>query len=142
MHTGLLLAVIIAFSAVEVNQKQASSSQPTKTLVELWCGGDDSLTRGVCYAADKAFEASADFAFSDEEAKPQLVVRIPTNVDWKEKNQRTRVFYVVEFTSADDKKFSKRKGTCWDDDFSVCANQILAEARIARRKLLPKSPSR
>jgi len=142
MHTGLLLAVIIAFSAVEANQKQASFSQPTKTLVELWCGGDDSLTRGVCYAVDKAFEASADFAFNDEEAKPQLVVRIPTNVDWKEKNQRTHVFYVVEFTSADDKKLSKRKGNCWDDDFSVCANQILAEARIARRKLLQKSPSR
>ena len=101
MQIGFLLAAIIVFSSVAVNQKESASLKPTKMLVEVWCGGDDNLTRGVCIATENAFESSADFALNTEEKNSALVVTILTNVDWKKMNQRTRVFYTVEFSSAD-----------------------------------------
>ena len=137
MQIGFLLAAIIVFSSVEVNQKDPALLKPPKMFVELWCGGDDTLTQGVCFAAQNAFESSADFALADENDRA-LVVTIPTNVDWKEKNHRIRVSYTVEFSAADAKKVIKRKGACWDDDYAVCASQILKEAKIAHRKLLAK----
>jgi hypothetical protein len=135
MQIGFLLAAIIVFSSVDVNQKETASLKPTKMLVEVWCGGDDTLTRGVCIAAENAFESSADFVLNTEANNRALVVTIPTNVDWKEMNQRIRVFYTVEFSSPDAKKISKRKGACWEDDFATCATQIAKEAKIAQRKM-------
>lgn len=93
------------------------------------------LTRGVCYALESAFESTSDFALSDGNPPGILVVTIPTNVDWKENGKRTRVFYTVEFTTADDKKLRTRKGKCWNDNFARCANQILKQARIEARKV-------
>jgi hypothetical protein len=138
MQIGFLLAALIVVSSVEVNKKESASQKPTKMLVEVWCGGDDNLTRGVCLAAENAFESSADFTLAIGENKGTLVVTIPTNVDWKEMNQRSRVFYTVEFSAADAKKISKRKGACWEDDLAACANQIVKEAKIAQRKILAK----
>ena len=136
MHIALLI-LIIFLSPFEQNQKEAAS-KPMRTLVEVWCGGDDNLTRGVCIAVEKALESSEHFAWNTDAKKGTLVVRIPTNVDWKELNQRTRVFYKVEFTSSEGKKISKHKGSCWEDDLAICTSQIVKEAIIAGRKLQPK----
>ena len=138
MQIGLLLAAMIVVSSVEVNQKESASLKPTKMLVEVWCGGDDNLTRGVCIFAENAFASSADFALANEESKGTLVVRIPTNVNWKEINQRTRVFYFVEFSSVDAKKLNKNKGECWEDELAVCANLVVKGAKLAQRKMLAK----
>jgi|GEM_PF-1033112 len=138
MQIVLLLAAIIVFPSVEVKQNESASLKPTKMLVEVWCGGDDNLTRGVCIFADKAFESSADFSLASGENKGTLVVTIPTNVNWKEINQRTRVFFSVEFSSADAKKISKRKGECWEDELAACANQIVKAAKTAQKKMLAK----
>jgi hypothetical protein len=126
---------MIGVSFLAIFQKEAAPISPTKIPVEVWCGGDDMLTRGVCYALEDAFASSADFALSDGHPPGILVVTIPTNVDWKEKGKRTRVFYTVEFTTADDKMLRTRKGKCWNDDFARCVNQIVKQARIEARKL-------
>lgn len=132
---NLVVSMMMAVSLLAIHQKEAAPPKPIQTPVEAWCGGDDNLTRGVCYSLVTAFESTADFAVSDGEKAGTLVVRIPTNVEWKDIRKRTRVFYTVEFTTADDKKLRTRKGKCWDDDFAECANQIVKQARIAARKL-------
>jgi hypothetical protein len=137
MHIALLAAIIL-LSPFEQNQKEAASPKSTKTLVEVSCGGDDNLTRGVCIAVENALESSAHFDWNTADKKGALVVIIPTNVDWKELNQRTRVFYKVEFTSSEDKKISKHKGSCWENDLATCGRQIVKEAIVAGRKLQPK----
>ena len=125
------MSVMIAVSFLPVYQKEAAPLKPPQTPVEVWCGGDDGLTQGVCYALESAFESSADFVLSDGKPPGMLVVTIPTNVDWKKSGNRTKVLYTVEITSADDKKLRTRKGKCWNDDFARCANQIVKQARIA-----------
>lgn len=126
---------MIVVSSVSIFQKEAVRPKPTQTPVDVWCGGDDAYTQGVCDAVEKAFASSPDFDFNSETKPGTLVVTIPTNVDWKQIGKRTRVFYTVEFTTVDDKKLRTRKGKCWNDDFARCANQIVKQARIAVRKL-------
>ena len=96
------------------------------------------LTRGVRDALETAFASAADFVPSYGKKAGTLVVTIPTNVDWKDSGKRTRVFYTVEFTTADEKKLRTRKGSCWEGDYAECANQIVKQARIAARKLHTK----
>jgi hypothetical protein len=64
-----------------------------------------------------------------------MIVTIPTNVDWKERGTRTRVFYTVEFTSSNDRNLGKKKGECWENELKICASQIVRQAKIAARKL-------
>ena len=136
MHLAFFFAAIIAFSKVDSNQKKAVWPKPTKTLVELSCGGDDNLTRGVCIAIEHSLSSSAEFEWNTEEKKGALLVVIPTNVRWKELNQRTRAFYQVIFRSNDDDKtISKHRGSCWEDEIAVCGQQIVNEAIKIRRKL-------
>jgi hypothetical protein len=135
---SLLLSLMIVVSSVSIFQKEAVRPKPTQTPVDVWCGGDDAYTQGVCDAVEKAFASSPDFDFNSETKPETLVVTIPTNVDWKQIGKRTRVFYKVEFTSAGEKKLRTSKGSCWNDDFAKCANQILKQARIALRKLHPE----
>ncbi|MEP6740987.1 MAG: hypothetical protein ABJB61_00705, partial [bacterium] len=115
--------------------KEGPSLKPTQTPVEVWCGADDGLTQGVRDALETAFASTPDFVLSSGKRTGTLLVTIPTHVRWKEIGERTQVFYIVEFTSADDKKLRTHKGSCWNDDFAKCANQIVARARIAARKV-------
>jgi hypothetical protein len=66
---------------------------------------------------------------------PAPIVTIPTNVDWKKRGTRTRVFYTVEFASSTDRKLGKKKGACWENELKTCASQIVKQAKIAARKL-------
>lgn len=136
MQLDLLATILICLflpvqnTAIEVKQ--------SKTAVELWCGGDDNLTQGVCRALESEFASSRDFLLADESShqrQVKLIVTIPTNVDWRERGTRTRVFYTVEFKSSTDRKLGKKKGACWEDELKTCASQIVREAKIAARKL-------
>lgn len=137
MQIDLLATVLVCLflpvqnTCVEVKQ--------SKTFVELWCGGDDNLTQGVCRAVESEFASSEDFVvLADErshEGKVKLIVNIPTNVDWKERGTRTRVFYTVEFKSGTDRKLGKKKGDCWENELKTCASQIVRQAKIVSRKL-------
>lgn len=132
---SLLISLAIAVLSVSIFQKEAVPPKPTQTPVDVWCGGDDAYTQGVCDAVEKAFAAIPDFDFNSETKPGTLVVTIPTNVDWKVSGNRTKIFYTVEFTTADEKKLRTRKGSCWNDNYAECANQIVKQARIAARKL-------
>jgi hypothetical protein len=129
------LLMMIFICLIPIYHKDASPLKQTQTPVEVWCGGDDGLTQGVCHALESAFASTADFVTSSGKRPGTLVVTIPYNVSSKESGKRTRVSYTVEFTSSNDKKLRTRKGSCWEDDLATCANQIVAQARIAARKL-------
>jgi hypothetical protein len=64
-----------------------------------------------------------------------MIVTIPSNVDWKQVGKRMRVLYQVEFASADNQIVSQKTGTCWDDNLSQCADQILKAGKIAAHKV-------
>lgn len=127
MHLTLIALTLVCL--VPVFQKASSP-----TVVEVWCGGDDDLTRRVCHAVDSEFEASPDFVF-DQEKPSALIVTIAENVNWKQRGQRMRVFYTVEFTTANEKMLARKKGECWEGDFKTCASQVIRHARSAARKL-------
>ena len=138
MQIELLAAVLVSlFLPI---QNTAIGVKQSKTFVELWCGGDDNLTQGVCRALESEFVSSRDFAVLDDESNDErqvkLIVTIPTNVDWKEHGTRTRVFYTVEFKSSTDRKLGKKKGACWENELKTCATQIVKQAKVAARKLI------
>ncbi|MDQ1637587.1 MAG: hypothetical protein QOF62_926 [Pyrinomonadaceae bacterium] len=116
MQINFLMPVMIVVSFLAIYQKEAAPLKPIRTPVEVWCGGDDMLTRGVCYATENAFESAADFVPSYGKKAGTFVVTIPTHVKWKERGDRTKVSYTVEFTSIDDNRVGSHKGSCWDDD--------------------------
>ena len=137
MPTSLLSLVLISMFSLEMLQSKSPGSNPIRTPVEVWCGGDDALTQRVCEATVNSFAASSDFDLVDaDEKKPgTLVVTVTENVDWKEIGQRTKVSYKVAFTSLEDKKLGSAKGSCWDDDFAKCGAQIMKRATAVARKL-------
>lgn len=140
MQINLLVVILVCL--LSPIQNTATSLKQSQTPVELWCGGDDNLTQGVCRALDSEFASTRDFVVSagdgSVERPAKLIVTIPTNVDWKERGERIRVFYTVEFRSSNDKKLGTRKGACWENDLKTCASQIVKQARTAARKLNAK----
>jgi hypothetical protein len=132
MQIIVLLITLVGFSCVS---EIMPTDQGKPVIVEVRCGGDDNLTQGVCRNVYNEFASTADFVITDEDNTATLIVYIPTNVNWKQRGKRTRVFYKVEFLSNNEKQLSKKKGECWDDDFKTCASQVLKHARSAARKL-------
>jgi hypothetical protein len=127
--------MMILVCLLPVFQKTSTQVKQSRTLVEVWCGGDDNLTQGVCRALDSEFASTPDFVVSSGEKPGTLIVCIPTNVNWKDQGKKTRVFYTVEYKSINDKKLGAMKGECWENDFRVCASQIVMKAKKAARKL-------
>jgi hypothetical protein len=128
MHMTLLASLIVLLSLLPTEHKR-------KTPVVLWCTGDDELSQRMCKAFFAAFESSPDFNLQEENKLGNPIVTIPENVDWKEVGKRTKIIYVVEFSTSDERVFMTRKGWCWHGEYAKCANQILKEARVAARKL-------
>ena len=55
---------------------------------------------------------------------------------WVERSgKRTKVTYVVEFSTSDERVFMTRKGWCWHEEYAKCASLILKEARVAARQI-------
>ena len=101
--------------------------------MELWCVGDDLFSQGMCKAFFSAFESTSDFELQEENKPGNLIVTIPENVGWKKFGKRTKIFYLVEFSTSDDRVFMTSKGWCWHKDYATCANQILKQTKIAAR---------
>ena len=134
MQMTLLASIIILVAVFPIRNDPEIKNQ-RKLPVELWCSGDDSLSQRMCQAFFAVFESSPDFDLQDENKPGNLIVRIPENVGWREVGKRTKIFYVVEFSTSDDRVFMTRKGSCWHEEYAKCANQILKEAKVAARKL-------
>lgn len=115
--SSVVLASLAAHAKVEM---------PQKTLVEVWCGGDDGLTERLCDSIELQFKSSPYFQMSAGKKPGTLIVSIPTNVMWKEKKGRVEVFYTVQFSLSDGKLIGASKGTCWEDDLNRCAGRVLA----------------
>ena len=126
----VLLITLVSFAPVF----QKTPINPSKRVVEVRCGGDDNLTQGVCRNIYNEFASTPDFVITDEGNTGSLIINVPTNVHWKERGKRTRVFYVVEFFSSQEKRLGKKKGECWEDNLKTCAVQVLKEARAVVRK--------
>ena len=126
----VFFALLIAISAAA-----SLGGTDKRTLVEFWHTGDDGLSQKLADRVERAFERSPDFSLSTGQQVGAMIVRIPTNVDWKQVGKRTRVLYQVEFASTDNQIVSKMKGACWDDNLSECADQILKAAKTAAHKV-------
>jgi len=127
-----MILLIMLVSLAVLFQQPPDQNKP---VVEIRCGGDDNLTQGICRNVYNEFAASPDFVITDEENTGTLIVKIPTNVHWKQLGNKLKVFYVVEYLSNNEKKLSKKKGECWEDDLKTCASQVLSKAKSAARKL-------
>lgn len=114
---------------------EAAQAKRTPTPVEVWCHGDDVLTIRLRDALESTFKSSSDFLMSYGKKPKTLVVTIPSHVEWKQVGKRTRILYAVEFTSVNDQKPGKIKGSCWDDDLTKCTTRIVKDANIAARKI-------
>jgi hypothetical protein len=126
-------SVIIAVVLVVQSAAEAASTKPT--LVEVWSGGDDSLTTGLRNVLENALKSSSDFVLSRGKKPGTLIVPIPTHVEWKRAGKRTEVFYTVEFTSVDNQPLGVSKGSCWDDVMTKCANKIVKDATAVAHKV-------
>jgi len=102
--------VVILFSFFPTAQGNPPVSNHRKPPVELWCTGDDLFSQGMCKAFFAAFERTSDFDLQEENKPGNLIVTIPENVGWKKVKKRTRITYVVEFSTADERVFMTRKG--------------------------------
>jgi len=126
-------SVIIAVLLVVQSAAEAASTKPT--LVEVWSGGDDSLTTGLRNVLENEFKSSSDFVLSSGKKPGTLIVTIPTHVEWKRAGKRTKVFYTVKFTSVDNQPLGISNGTCWDDGLTKCADKIIKDATAVARKV-------
>jgi hypothetical protein len=45
------------------------------------------------------------------------------------------VIYAVDFASVDGLKLGSSKGECWDGDLAKCSGHVVADAKLAARKL-------
>lgn len=135
MQMTLVASIMILVSLLPIQQKSPATSEQRKTPVELWCVGDDVFSKGMCQAFFAAFESSPDFNLQERNKLGNLIVTIPQNVGWKEVGKRTKVTYIVEFSTSDERVFMTRKGWCWHEEYAKCASLILKEAKVAARKL-------
>jgi hypothetical protein len=131
MKTTLL--ALIGLGIIGTYALYAAPAKPTP--VEVWTGGDDSLTQGLRYELEKKFKSSSDFVLSSGKTPGTLIVTIPTHVEWTKNGTRMHVRYKVEFSSSNGAGIGKSSGSCWDDNFAACAAQIYEGAQRARHKL-------
>jgi hypothetical protein len=123
-------AILILLAATK-----AISGEVRKTLVEVWCVGDDQLTHKLRDSLEDKFKTSAGFQMSYGKRPGTLVVSIPTNVPWKKEGTRTRVLYTINFTSTDGLNLGSSRGSCLDDDIDKCTIRIVSDAKRAARKI-------
>ena len=134
--TSLWLRLIVIAAVSLPATSYAIQGEATKpVLVEVRSGGDDGLTLRFRDSLENAFRSSRDFSLNASNTPATLVITIPQHVNWKQAGKRTRVLYVVEFTSSENQSLGIRKGSCWDDRLEQCAAQVVRDAQVMVRKL-------
>ncbi len=133
--TSIWIRWSVTIAVLLVLQTTAGTASTKPTFVEVWSGGDDSLTTGLRNVLENAFKSSPNFALSNGKKPGTLIATIPTHVEWKRAGKRTKVFYTVEFTSVDNQHLGVSKGSCWDDAMAKCANKIVKDATAVAHKV-------
>lgn len=129
----------------------ADTSTQKPIVVELWYTGDDSLSQKLTVAVETAFRQSGDFRLAPiDTGGRKLVVWSMKNVEWEPVGERIKATCSVRFSSLDDnasrnpslqrrvelaREISTRRVSCWENELSKCAAQILNDAKIAARKM-------
>jgi hypothetical protein len=120
------VAILIASKPVTIAETTShviGDHQPTP--VEIWRGGDDGLTVKLLDAIKKKIVASRDFVLSTDSKPGTITIIIPSNVRWTETGARGEVSYTVELKQRLDRsRTEKNTGSCWEEEISVCADQI------------------
>jgi hypothetical protein len=101
--------------------------------VELRIRGDDGYTQELELRLNAAFRESSNFTLSYGMKPGALIVTIPNHVAWNQVGTRTRISYMVEFTSTAGEDLGKNTGSCWKDAMSECAAHIVSDAEKAVR---------
>ncbi|MFL6301409.1 MAG: hypothetical protein ACJ71N_12470 [Terriglobales bacterium] len=130
IRVSVIIAALFLFVTVCIADANVIKPIP----VELWHVGDDALSQRLAEKVESAFKRSPDFVLSSGRKQGTLIASIPTNIEWKYVAKQTQVFYNVEFSSVDGKKIGLSKGSCWADELSKCATQIVRDAKSQRRK--------
>lgn len=121
---------LLAGSARDLGAQQKDKPQP----LEFWHVGDDAVSQKLADAVYAALAAAPEFTPSSGKQKGSLLVEIPANVRASQVGRRTKVTYTVSFSRADDQRISSSEGSCWEQQLSVCAAQIVKRAKIAARE--------
>jgi hypothetical protein len=135
MTSACARVLVIVAVSLFVAPCVAEGNRTKPIPVEVRCGGDDGLTMRLRDTLENAVKLSPYFSLSSRKIPGTLVITIPTNVGWEQFGRRTRVFYSVEFASADDQHIGKITGACWDDKLTICAAQIIKNAKVASRRV-------
>jgi hypothetical protein len=132
-YTARLLVVIPAVLGLTVWPSEAAPAKPTTVIV--LANGDDGLTQRLRDAIEGALKSSGAFTLSVGPVQPgTLVVKIPTNVPWKQVGGRTKVLYTVRFEQLDGHVIGKSEGSCWEGSLNTCATRIVKDAKTAPRE--------
>jgi hypothetical protein len=103
-------------------------SNGSVTPVEVWRGGDDGFTARLADAIEAAFRVSPAFSMSYGKKPGTLIVTIPTNVAFEETGARVQIFFDVNYTNATDRLLGSASGTCWENELSTCAAEVVKRA--------------
>jgi hypothetical protein len=115
---------------------EAASPPSRQVPVEIRRGGDDGLTARFADELEKAFLAAPDFSLSAANTPGALIVKIPTNLSWRQIGHRTRVYFEVDFSGAGRGilDFEGVLGEWWADRFRPCAAEVVTAARSYLRR--------
>jgi hypothetical protein len=104
---------------------------PPTISVVIRSSGDDGLSQRLELALERAFSASTRFTLAEGSEKPDLVVTVPENVDWKQRGKRVTAVYRVQFSAERPLARSSSSGNCPEDALDLCARRIVSDASAA-----------
>lgn len=136
----IVLTTMLLAGAVAASCAGTLPHESNPTPVEVWRSGDDGLTVRFAEAVEAAFQASPLFSKSSGKQPGTLMVTISSNVGWQPVGDRVRVSFKVAFTDAAGRHLGTNAGSCWEDELSRCANEVVGRAEDAARNLTRLQP--
>jgi hypothetical protein len=129
-----LRAFILIALSISLTSCQSITSGPIP--IEVWRRGDDGATLRLVDALQGATKQSSRFTLvSGGSQKLETLIVIVPKVDVRSVAGRQRIYYSVTFTSLHNPTIDSSVGSCWEEDLSQCAAQILKDARIISAKI-------
>jgi hypothetical protein len=125
------VVALALFCGAAARGQDAPAEKPP-TPLEFWHDGNDVLSARLAEQIAKTFAHSTDFVPASGRKPGTLLVELTANVVSKPVGRRAKVSYTVNFSNAQDVPIGTSDGSCWSDQLSVCAGQILRHALAAR----------
>jgi hypothetical protein len=101
-----------------------------KIPVIVLANGDDGLTLGLKQQLKRVFQSSSDFLVTEKNSHGTLLVRIETNLHWKQVGDREFAQYSIEILDSTEKRIGGSVGECRTDQLVECALQTLRDTRM------------